>query len=240
MSDSRLKTNIRKKAVHNLILVVLGFIILFIAIVFFGTNLLTDFSLYIEKFQGNNNATASSQQNGDTYVQPPTLNPIPNATNKPQVDVTGYGLKNQTIILIVNDNQVNTTSVDSSDNFKFSAVTLQQGQNTIQVKAQGQNNQQSNFSNTDTITYDKNPPALSIDSPQDGQNVSKSSSPNLNVSGQTDIGAKVTVNGDWAIVDDSGHYTYLYTLQGGDNDIKVIATDAAGNQTTKEIHIHVQ
>lgn len=225
---------------HNFILVILGFIILFVVIVFFGSNLLTDFSLYIEKFQGNSNASASSgSQSGVTYVQPPTLNPLSNATKTAQVAVSGYGLKNQTILLFVNGNQVDQTSVDSSDNFKFPNVSLQQGQNTIQVKAQSQSNK-SNFSNTDTIAYDKNPPALSIDAPQDGQTVSKSSSPNLNVSGQTDVGAKVTVNGDWAIVDDQGHYTYLYTLQSGDNDIKVIATDAAGNQTTKEIHIHVQ
>ena len=86
----------------------------------------------------------------------------------------------------------------------------------------------------------KSAPGLSIDQPQDGQTVSKSSSPTLGIQGKTDIGNNVTVNGFWAIVDDQGNYNYLYTLQNGDNDIKVIATDPEGNQTTKEIHIHAQ
>jgi hypothetical protein len=241
MSDSRLKNNIRRKAVHNLIIFIIGFIILFVAIVVFGPNLLTDFSLYMEGPQGNSGSSNSTnQQNNNTFVAPPNLNPIPNATNKPQINITGIGLKNQTIILFVNGDTVDKMSADSSNKFQFSSVTLQTGQNTIQVKAQDQNNQESDYSNSDTISYLKNPPSLSIDHPQDGQTISKSSSPSINVSGQTDIGAKVTVNGDWAIVDDQGKYNYLYTLQSGDNDIKVMATDAAGNQTTKEIHIHVQ
>lgn len=240
MSDSRLKSNIRRKAVHNLIMVILGFIILIVVLVFFGSNLLTDFSLFIEKYDGNDTTSAASNQQSNTFVAPPTLNPVPNATNKPQVNVTGFGLKNQTIILFVNGETVDRTTVDNSNNFQFSSVTLQAGQNTIQTKAENQNSQESNYSNTDTISYLKNPPSLSISQPQDGQNISKSSSPSINVSGQTDIGAKVTVNGAWAIVDDQGRYNYLYTLQNGDNDIKVVATDAAGNQTTKEIHIHAQ
>ncbi|HXT83093.1 MAG TPA: hypothetical protein VN704_02000, partial [Verrucomicrobiae bacterium] len=122
----------------------------------------------------------------------------------------------------------------------FTSVQLHSGQNTIQVKAEEDNKRQSDFSNTDTISYLKNPPNLSISSPQDGQGFSKNSSPSVGINGSTDPGAKITVNGAWAIVDDQGKFNYLYTLKDGDNDIKVVATDNAGNQTTKEFHIHTQ
>ncbi len=237
MAESRLKSSIKRKAIHNVILIGAGFIILIVVLVMFGSSFLTWFSLFVEQSQGD--TTTTTDQQSDSFVAPPTLNPVADATNKPQVDVSGFGQKNQTIQLFVNDELVDKTSVSSDNKFRFLSVALKNGQNTIKVKAEN-GNKQSDFSNTDTISYLKNPPSLAINNPQDGQGFSKSSSPTLSVAGQTDVGAKVTVNGAWAIVDDQGKYNYLYTLKDGDNDIKIVSTDDAGNQTTKEIHIHTQ
>lgn len=241
MAESRLRSTIKKRAIHTIVLVMCGFIALFIILIFFGTNLLTGFSLFMEKLQSNNDdtATAKSQQN-TAYIAPPSLDPVPNATNSAQMLVSGIAQKGQTISLYLNDQLLDKTSVDEQNHFHFSSITLQQGQNTIKTKAQTDTNKESSYSNTLTIFYSKSAPTLSLDQPQDGQGFSKSSSPSVNIEGQTDPGNKVTVNGFWAIVDDQGKYTYLYTLKDGDNDIKVVATDDAGNQTTKEIHIHTQ
>jgi len=240
MADSRLKNNIKRKAIHNILLVVGGFIVIVVLLVIFGTKLLVGFSLFLEQSQGNNDGNSTGDQQGDTYIAPPTLNPAVNATNSAQITVSGYAQKNQSVSLYVNNQLVDKTSVDDNNNFHFSSVSLQAGQNTIQAKAEADNNKTSGFSNGITISYIKNPPSLSIDQPQDGQGFSKSSSPTVGIQGQTNTGANVTVNGSWAIVDDQGKYNYLYTLKDGDNDIKVVATDQAGNQTTKEIHIHTQ
>ncbi len=239
MAESRLKSSIKRKAIHNVILIGVGFMVLIVVLVMFGSSFLTWFSLFVEQSQGNNDTTTTTDQQNDSFVAPPTLNPVVNATNKPQVAVSGFGLKNQTIQLFVNDELVDKSSVTTDNKFHFSSVALKAGQNTIKVKAEN-DNKQSDFSNTVTISYLKNPPSLSIDNPQDGQGFSKSSSHTLSVAGKTDVGAKVTVNGAWAIVDDQGKYNYLYTLKDGDNDIKIVTTDDAGNQTTKEIHIHTQ
>lgn len=233
----RLNSAQKRKAIHNILIVVFGFIIIIVLVAIFGEKLLVEYSLLMEKNQGN--ASTSQDQQDITYVAPPTVNTLPNATNKPQITVNGIGQKNADISLYVNNQLVDKTSVDSSNKFTFSNVALQSGQNTIQTKA-AIGDKESAFSDSITISYLKNPPALSIAQPQDGQGFNKSSSPTVSVEGQTDAGAKVTVNGFWAIVDDTGKYNYLYTLNDGDNDIKVVATDAAGNQTTKEIHIHTQ
>ncbi|HSX09749.1 MAG TPA: hypothetical protein VLF93_06355 [Candidatus Saccharimonadales bacterium] len=237
MSRSRLSNNLEKKAIHNIILVIVGFLIIIGIAIFFGYKLLVGFSLLAEKSQGSDNTTANQQNN--TYIAPPTLNTAATATNSAQIAISGYAQKNQTINLYLNDDMVDTTSVDSNGKFSFPSVTLKQGQNSITAKTDI-NNKESGPSNTLSITYSKSAPGLSIDKPQDGQTISKNDSPTFNIEGKTDIGNQVTVNGFWAIVDDQGNYNYLYTLQNGDNDIKVVATDQAGNQTTKEIHIHVQ
>lgn len=239
MTESRLRSNIKRKAIHTILLVGFGFLVIIIILIIFGPNLLTGFSLLVEKFQNNDSATSTSQQS-ETYIAPPTLNPAADATNSAQIALSGFAQKDQTVSLYVNDKRVDKTSVDNNNSFHFTSVTIHQGQNTIQAKAETNDNKESGFSNTITVSLLKNPPSLSIDQPQDGQGFDKGSSPSVSVQGHTDIGAKVTVNGFWAIVDDQGKYNYLYTLKDGDNDIKVIATDDAGNQTTKEIHIHTQ
>ena len=239
MTDSRLRSNIKRQAVHNVVIVGFGFLILIIVLIIFGSSLLTSFSLFVEKSQGNNDSKNLDNSQNDTYIAPPTLNPLPVATNKQQIDVSGFGQGNQTIILYVNNQETDKTTV-MDNKFHFASIQLQNGQNTIKVKAEIDSNKQSGFSNVDTISYLKNPPNLTISNPQDGQGFSKNSSPSVSIEGSTDAGDNVTVNGSWAIVDDQGKFNYLYTLKDGDNDIKVISTDNAGNQTTKEIHIHTQ
>ncbi|HWY80271.1 MAG TPA: hypothetical protein VNW29_07980 [Candidatus Sulfotelmatobacter sp.] len=241
MADSRLNNTIKRKAIHNVLIVLFGIIVIIVIIVVFGSKLLIGFSLLVGKMQGSNNdsSTIASQQN-DTFIAPPTLNPISKATNKNQIDVSGFAQKNQSVNLYVNNQMVDKQSVGSDNRFHFSSIALQPGQNTIKSRAETSTNKESDYSNIDTISYLKNPPSLSITQPQDGQGFSKSSSPTLSIEGQTDPGSKITVNSSWAIVDDQGKYSYLYTLKDGDNDIKVVATDDASNQTTKEIHIHTQ
>lgn len=239
MSSSRLNNNIEKKAIHNILIVVVGFIILLVLLMVFGNKLLVGFSLLTEKMDKNDNINTSTQQT-TTYIAPPTLNPAATATNSAQIAISGFAQKNQTVNLYLNNQMIDTTSVDANGKFSFSSVTLQQGQNAITAKASDDNNKESGNSNTLTISYSKSAPSLTITQPQDGETFSKGSTPTVNIEGKTDTGDQVTINGAWAIVDPQGNYTYLYTLQNGSNDIKVVATDPEGNQTTKEIHINGQ
>lgn len=240
MHESRLNSSIKRKAIHNVLLVLFGFILIIIILVIFGTRILIGFSLFVGKLHGSNWNASTIAQQANTYVAPPIVNPIPDATNKNQIDISGTAQKNETISLYVNNQLVDKTSTGSNNQFQFSSVALQSGQNTIKTQAESNNNKLSSFSNTFTITYLKGPPSLTITQPQDGQTFTIGNSPSISIQGQTDPGVKITVNGFWAIVDSQGKYNYLYTLKNGDNDIKVVATDAAGNQATKEIHVHAQ
>lgn len=237
MAQSRLTNHLKRKAVQNIFFVLIGFVVIVIVAVVFGTKLLVDYSLFIEKVHNNDTTSAATEQN-DGFVSPPSLNSLPNATNNSQISVSGNAEKDQTVELYLNDQQVDKTSPDSDGHFNFFSITLHQGQNTLKARTVTSDNKKSDYSNTDTISYLKNPPSLTINQPQDGQGFDKGSSPSVSIQGQTDPGAKITVNDSWAIVDDQGNFNYLYTLKDGDNDIKVVATDDAGNKTTKEFHIH--
>ncbi|MGH7202887.1 MAG: hypothetical protein ACREHC_00405 [Candidatus Levyibacteriota bacterium] len=235
MKDSRLNSSLEKKAYHNIILAVLGAIILIIILVLFGTKLLIGFSLLTEGGKGN--TTTPQTQKSNTYVAPPTLDPVVSATNSAQIAISGTSLADQKINLYINGNLVDNTIVQEDNNFNFPSVPLQNGQNSIKSIAVTKDNNKSNASNILSISLLNKPPELTIEQPQDGQGFDKNAGP-VNIQGQTDPGSQVTINDFVGIVDDQGKFSYLYNLKDGDNDLKIVATDQAGNKTTKEIHIH--
>lgn len=233
MIESRVKTNLKKKAYHNIILAVAGGIALLVLLFFFGTKLLIGFSLLTENDNGEE-TTKSTNQN--TYVAPPVLNPIPDATNKDSIALSGKGIAYERVKLYVNDSLVDDTTVQDDENFKFGSVRLSEGQNIIKAITVTKDNKKSVYSKEVTISYLKEPPELTVSQPQDGQSFNKSAGP-VSIQGQTDPGAEVTVNEFIAVVDDSGKFSYLYNLKDGDNPLKIEAKDKAGNKTTKELTI---
>jgi hypothetical protein len=79
-----------------------------------------------------------------------------------------------------------------------------------------------------TVAVDKVPPFLRIDAPDEGA-IERDAA--LEVSGETEPGAAVSVNGHPADVTAAGRFTGPITAGEGDNRIDVVATDPAGNVT---------
>lgn len=201
----------------------------------FGLDLLVNFSLFIT---GNRNQ-ATQSANQINYVATPILNPLPIATNSAQVVISGSSLKDYSIILYLNNNNVDETPTDKNGNFSFSE-DLNKGNNQIAVRAK-YNNKQSELSNIIYVTYTNTQPALDISSPSDGQKYDKNtigSGNTVNVAGKTDAGVTVTVNGFWAVIDDNNNFSYSLPLQNGDNQIKIVATDQTGNKTEKDLKVN--
>jgi len=86
------------------------------------------------------------------------------------------------------------------------------------------------------VSLDTTPPALIVISPVSFQEIHKLP---VIVRGTTELGATVTVNGNAATVDVSGGFLYgLYEASEGEvSIIQVVAKDAAGNATEKNINI---
>ncbi len=232
MANSRLSRREVRQSKKKLIYSLGGIIIVLILLVKFGIPLLTQFSLLVAGRSQTNDGTTTTNQ--PSFIAPPVLNQSFTATNSAQITVSGTAQNKQQIKLYVNDSVVDTQDVQSDGTFSFQNVSLKNGENTIQAKAK-MNDKESDFSNPLTISYLNKAPSLDVNSPSDGQSFSKD--PSLTIKGKTDPDAKVTVNDFQAIVNDDGSFSYNMQMQNGDNQLKIIAMDAAGNKTEKDLKV---
>lgn len=215
---------------HTIIFSVLGIIVIIVFLLIFGTTLFEKYVLFIGKSKSTNTVN-STQQSYINYIAPPILDDTSAATNSATIKITGTAAKGQIIKLYVNGQMSGEQNTDTNGDFSFDKVTLNTGSNDIKAKAFSGTDKQSNYSNDLSITYLNKGPNLTVDAPQDNSTVSGGSS-TLVIQGSTDPNNNVTVNGSWAIVNDSGSFSYNFTLQKGDNNISIVATDQAGNTTT--------
>jgi bacillopeptidase F len=205
--------------------------ILVILLMVFGMDLLVNFSLLVKKSTG-----ADIKKDELSYVAPPVLNPTLDATKSATIILSGYAQDKQTVKLYVNGKFVDKKAVQKDKQFVFPSVELEKGSNEIKAKATTDDNKESNYSTPINVTYIDSPPALEVSFPQDGQTISKGDGP-IKITGKSDVGIRITVNDFWAITEDDGSFSYSLSLHDGDNIIKIVALDAAGNQTTKEIKV---
>jgi len=77
------------------------------------------------------------------------------------------------------------------------------------------------------VAADRLPPSLVLDSPSDGFSTANGT---VTVTGRTDPGARLVVNGIMAAVSSDGSFSIVIALTQGANTITAVATDAAGNQ----------
>jgi hypothetical protein len=236
MRRSRLNKSTERKTQRTMILSIIGILVILFLLFKFGIDALVNFSVFIS---GSKNQTTTQDSNQLNYVTVPTLNPLSQATNSAHIIITGQSTKDYSILLYINNNNVDQVNADKNGGFIFKE-DLTSGDNQIKVKAKS-NNKQSDFSDSINVVFKNSAPTLDISSPSDGQSFNKNlvnTNNTINVTGKTDQGVSVTVNGFWAVVNDSGNFSYTLPLQNGDNQLKIIAVDQAGNKTEKDLKVN--
>ncbi|KKS21958.1 MAG: Subtilisin-like protein serine protease [Candidatus Roizmanbacteria bacterium GW2011_GWC2_41_7] len=122
-------------------------------------------------------------------------------------------------------------------NSSFSTdVPLYEGENSITIVALDENDTKSQPSEPIIVSYVADGPELIIDSPEENQEV-RGNNGVVAVRGLTDSSADISVNGRWVLVKSDGSFTYEYRLSEGDNEIKIVAEDSAGNQSETTRHV---
>lgn len=232
MRKSRLNKYSEKKTRRTILLNIIGIIIVLYLLLKFGIGLLINFSLFLS---GSKDQQSSINQKTLDYIAPPTLNPLPSATNSAKITISGSASNNSNIELFINNEKIDETIANDKSQFTFNNV-LKNGSNQIKARIIIKD-KKSDFSNTINVTYVSSAPNLEISSPQDGQQFKKDQN-TTNVTGKTDPGVNITVNGFWAVIDDANNFSYNLLLQNGDNEIKVVAIDQAGNKTEKTIKVN--
>lgn len=158
------------------------------------------------------------------------------ATNSASIKLSGIADPKVTVELWQNDASVDTTVVGDEGKFSFD-VSLKKGDNLFAVQATSEQGVKSEKSEIYKISYLNSNPKIEITSPKDGDTVKDSP---VSISGKSDSGVTVTINDRLAIVRSDGSFTGNLSLSNGDNKVKVVITDRAGNQTTREITIKYQ
>lgn len=232
MRRSRLTKNAEKKTKKTLFLSILGIIVVTFLLAKFGIGLLVNFSLFLAGTKDNQSLQNTNQID---FVTSPTLNPLPSATNSANIIVSGKSSKEVTIELFINDDFVDEIETDKDGGFVFT-TNLKEGNNQIKTRAIIKD-KKSDFSVTFDVAFKNSQPTLEITSPSDGQTFKREQN-NVSVQGKTDQGVTITVNGFWAVIDDNNNFSYTLPLQNGDNEIKIIATDQAGNKSERGIKVN--
>ncbi len=204
-------------------------IIIIIVAVIFGITLFSKFvNLFSQK------SLSSTSQNSVTLL-PPNLDVLPQNTNQKSIIVKGTGTPNTRVRIFFKDANDETTT-DGSGTFALN-VGLVSGANIIYAKTIDDNSNESASSTSYTVNYSDKVPNLTVSVPQNNQNFYGSTEQNLTIQGSTDQGNTVTINEHIAILDNSGKFSFPFNLQNGDNQIKIISSDQAGNK--KEIDLKV-
>lgn len=230
---SRISTYQEKKNKKTIWLSIIGIILVLFILFKFGIEALTNFSLFLSGSKNSQNAGSSNNQLN--FVASPILNPLPTATNSAQIIISGVSDKNRTIYLYINSKKIDEIETDSKGHFSTNE-NLSKGENIISAKAKFKE-KESDFSNSYNVIFKNLAPKLDLTSPNDGQTFNKDQN-KANVSGQTDSDVTITVNGFWAVIDENNSFSYLLPLQNGDNEIKIVAIDQAGNKTEKDLKVN--
>src|SRR5258708_3888630 len=204
-------------------------LLIIILALFMGIPLFSKFvSLFSKKTTNTLNLPA-------TTLLPPSLIVLPQYTKDKSIVVKGTAIANSTVKVFFN-NSSDETSADDTGNFALN-VSLTPGPNVIFSKTVDAKSNESASSASYTITYLNKVPNLTINVPQNNQTFYGSTQQNISIQGSTDQGDTVTVNDHIAVLDNAGKFNFSFTLQNGDNQLKIISADPAGNK--KEIDLKV-
>ncbi|MEZ7172848.1 S8 family serine peptidase [Sporosarcina sp. OR05] len=170
----------------------------------------------------------------DYEVAGPQITTPGSITNKANVVVEGTASPTTTITLKNNGKNVSSVVVGDNGAFSFPTV-LTEGENVF-TAVSTINGRVTGESAPVAFTLDTKKPILTITSPRNG---SKTKNEVVTVTGKVaDANLKsVTVNGQKATVTDKGTYSKRILLDEGENVIKVVAKDEAGNQETKTVTV---
>ena len=116
---------------------------------------------------------------------------------------------------------------------------LKEGSHTLTAKVSDGKGSVSDPSSPITILIKTTKPELTVDKPEDNATINTESN-RVEISGSTENDASITINGRIAVIKPDNTFSYSFPLSDGDNAIKIVATDMAGNTSTIERTIKYQ
>lgn len=229
---SRLAEHQKKQFRQNLIIGSLILIALFIFLLTYGLKFLLNASIFVGRLANPENSQPSNKNHN--LISDVDIYDIPTATNSANIIVGGSVINFEKVEFYLNGDLVKETTLVSSDNFSEEIGDLKEGENEVFVIAKNKDQNDEKKSSTLTVLYKKDKPKLNIKEPQDNL---KTNQQDLNISGETDKEIYIKINEFPVVVDAQGVFQTSVRLKDGENKIKIIAEDVAGNIEEKILNV---
>ena len=171
-------------------------------------------------------------EEGAVIIQAPDLVAPVTATYSGQLAISGVGTTGTKTVVVVNGNPA--TELDNSDDGTFSTtIELTEGENSLTAYSVDDRGNESKTGRTYIIVKDTQTPSLEVTEPQEGQQY-ESKQTVINVVGKTEPNTKIYLNNRFFLPKADGSFSTSFSLNGGENILKIKAIDAAGNQVEVE------
>lgn len=228
--SSRLARTHDRRSRQQILFFFCGSILVIIAIVIVGIPALLNLAGTISQFR--RTPTTATIDNSPIPTTPVFSQDLI-ATTSANIKIRGAADPKTTVEITQNDRVLGTVISQDDGSFTYD-VSLEKNDNIFTAIAVSETGKKSSVSLPYDVKYLTAQPKLDVTSPKDGDKIS---SDQTTVAGKTDSGDSVTVNGRYVVVASDGSFTYPLNLNSGDNKIEVIATDPAGNKTTKDLTV---
>lgn len=215
-----------------------GFLTLFLVILllFVGIPLLIRMAVFLGELKG----TPEQIETGDVIPPPPVrIHSLPEATNSAKLKISGFAEAGSTVEIFLDGSAVAEVLADNDGTFYTTGIELTSGTNEIYALAVDEKGNRSQESERQVILLDTEPPELEINEPEEGSTVSGPEN-KITLRGISENGVDLRVNDKLVLVDQEGNFSYQLSLDEGENSIRVVAFDKAGNQTEKELIVSYQ
>lgn len=232
MYRSRLQRLEEKQDIRAAVLIFAAVILLLLFLGFVGIKFLPKLVNMLS-----NSKKINTDKNDLISPPPPALNLSYSATFSATINLEGQSEPESQVYLTQNSDSKGTQKAQTDGSFVFHVITLSEGLNTFRLVAMDPAGNQSPASLSYTVEYLSKAPEINIESPQDNQTVT---SKKLTVKGTTNSQNKLTVNGRWVVISNTGVFETIINLNIGENKILFVATDRAGGETQKEITVNLE
>ncbi|MFC1622164.1 hypothetical protein ACFL13_02160 [Patescibacteria group bacterium] len=168
-------------------------------------------------------------------IPPPIFLSPPTAISEEKVRLEGYAKPGSTIKIYVNGPEKEKTTAGVDGSFIFDDLELIKGRNTLFARAEYKD-EESEKSQTLTIVFDDKDPDLDILEPKNGE-VVKNLNNRVLVKGKVNEKAEIRINDKLAVQRPDNSFEFLLGVNEGEVNIKVVATDEAGNSDEKFVKV---
>jgi len=177
----------------------------------------------------------SFKEEDNVPPQIPIVLPLPESVKDAALMIEGYGEADSMLIVVKNGEEIDEIQIDDTGSFKYE-IDLSDGENKIGFYGKDEAENESDVKEV-IVTLDMESPTLELENLENGQEILLKENQSYMIKGKTEPHAKLSINDRSGYVDGEGNFKVSYYLQEGDNELKFVIEDKAGNISEQTLNV---